>query len=240
MNAQNQITVPDAATLDTLPYRSAIDRVATMRALVMRLALVVSRLSGDRTDDQKTALREELQSHAKTLRRTLTVIQGKTVFSSLPQELSGWLASIAVGQPEQMRVIVRMVELTEEIQDSALSDTGLPAAKLDAYVDFGQGPFFEAVSALTDQIWAQIEDGRATQLERAMQSATRLGEGLNRLERIGKYVRSMSINASVEASRAGEAGKGLAIIAQEFKVLAEEVQQLTLSAREDIESIETS
>ncbi|WP_187431591.1 hypothetical protein ROLI_022630 [Roseobacter fucihabitans] len=47
----------------------------------------------------------------------------------------------------------------------------------------------------------------------------------------------MSINASMEASRAGEAGKGLAIIAQEFKTLAEEVQQLTSSAREDIQNI---
>ncbi|MEM9638892.1 MAG: methyl-accepting chemotaxis protein [Pseudomonadota bacterium] len=240
MNAQNQISLPDAATIDTLPYRTAIDRVATLRALVMRLGLTVSQLSVDRSESKKASLQEALQTYCKTMRHTLNVIQGQAVFSTLPEELSTWIATIAGTQETHVRVISRMADMTDALCRDALSDTGVSPDTFDTYVAFGQGAFFEAVSDLTESIWSQIESGRATQLERAMQSAARLGEGLNRLERIGKYVRSMSINASVEASRAGEAGKGLAIIAQEFKVLAEEVQQLTLSAREDIESIETS
>ncbi|MDW3184021.1 MAG: methyl-accepting chemotaxis protein [Roseobacter sp.] len=240
MNMQNQIALPDAATIGTLPYREAIDRVATLRALVMRLALGVSQMSCDRTDDQTAKLRENLQAQVKTLHHTLAVLRGQTTFSTLPETLSLWLAGVAATQDAQLQVIARMATMTDSLCESALSEEGAAPETLDKYIAFGQGAFFEAVSALTEEFWARIEDGRATQLDRAMQSAARLGEGLSRLERIGKYVRSMSINASVEASRAGEAGKGLAIIAQEFKVLAEEVQQLTLSAREDIESIETS
>lgn len=240
MNAQTKISVPDAATIDTLPYRAAIDRVATLRALVMRIALTASQLSGDRPDDKKARLREAMQNHAQTLRQSLTVLQGQDQFAGLPEELSHWMASIASDQGPRMRVIDRMVQMTDSLCEEAPSDEEISPATLDAYVDFGQSEFFDAVTALTEHVWSQIEDGRATQLERAMQSANRLGEGLSRLERIGKYVRSMSINASVEASRAGEAGKGLAIIAQEFKVLAEEVQQLTFSARQDIESIEAA
>lgn len=240
MNAQNPIAVPDAATLDTLPYRCAIDRVATLRALVMRIALTASRLAADPSGDCKIEMSDALETHAKTFRQALQVIQGQDVFADLPEMLSIWMASIASGRAEQMAVISRMANMTDDLCEKAMSDDGLPEANLDDYIALGQGDFFEAVTALTDEFWNQIEDGRATQLERAMQSAARLGEGLSRLERIGKYVRSMSINASVEASRAGEAGKGLAIIAQEFKVLAEEVQQLTFSARQDIESIDAS
>ncbi|MBW4708706.1 hypothetical protein KX928_13030 [Roseobacter sp. YSTF-M11] len=139
----------------------------------------------------------------------------------------------------ELRVIRRMADLTDQLQGSVCAETDAPDPLVQEYIAFGQKEFFEAVSTLVEGFWTSIESGRALQLERAMKSAARLDQSLNRLERIGKYVRSMSINASVEASRAGEAGKGLAIIAQEFKVLAEEVQQLTLSAREDIEKLDT-
>lgn len=240
MNAQAEITAPDAATIDTLPYRTAIDRVATMRALVMRMALTVSQLATDRTDDQRVALEADASAQAEKLRQTYDVLRGQSTFSDLPEELSSWLATIAQDQTSHMALISRMADMTDSLRDAALGEDGAHSATLDTYVAYAQGDFFDAVTALTEHIWTYIEDGRALQLERAMQSATRLGEGLSRLERIGKYVRSMSINASVEASRAGEAGKGLAIIAQEFKVLAEEVQELTFSARQDIESIESS
>ncbi|WP_300058024.1 methyl-accepting chemotaxis protein [uncultured Roseobacter sp.] len=240
MNAQTEITAPDAATIDTLPYRAAIDRVATMRALVMRMALAISQLASDRTDDQRESLQADAQAHAEKLRHTYDVLRGQSTFTDLPEELSGWLATIAQDQTSRMAAISRMADMTDSLRDAALGDDGVKPSDFDSYVAYAQGDFFEVVTVLTEHIWKYIEDGRALQLERAMQSATRLGEGLSRLERIGKYVRSMSINASVEASRAGEAGKGLAIIAQEFKVLAEEVQELTFSARQDIESIENA
>ncbi|MGC3937041.1 methyl-accepting chemotaxis protein [Roseobacter sp. EG26] len=238
MNVQSQIAVPDAALLDTLPYRDAIDRVATLRARVVRVALTVSLLSGEKTAEERDALGKELAAHARTIRHTLRVVEGVAVFETLPDVLSVWLAAISVNHKTEMKVIARMADLTEKLVEDSATETGIPEKQLLDYIAFGQKEFFEAVSALVEGFWTGIESGRAEQLERAMQSAARLDQSLNRLERIGRYVRAMSINASVEASRAGEAGKGLAIIAQEFKVLAEEVQQLTLSAREDIEKLD--
>ncbi|MCV3271037.1 methyl-accepting chemotaxis protein [Roseobacter sinensis] len=240
MTIQTEITTPDAATIDTLPFRTAIDRVATLRTLVMRMALKVSQLAADPTEEQRAALKEDAEAQAGTLRHTHDVLCGKAIFDDLPEALSAWLATVAQDQRGGLTAIARMADMTDGLRDTAEEGDAAEPDGLDTYVAYAQGDFFDAVTALTEHIWVQVDDGRATQLERAMQSATRLGEGLSRLERIGKYVRSMSINASVEASRAGEAGKGLAIIAQEFKVLAEEVQELTYSARQDIESIENS
>ncbi|MDW3221674.1 MAG: methyl-accepting chemotaxis protein [Paracoccaceae bacterium] len=237
---QNDIVVPDASKIDKMPYRKAIDRIATLRALVVRIALNASQLGNGHTDSDQQMSRDNLTRQAETLTQTVEVLKGAATLSDLPEELSTWLAQMASAQEAQMRIIKRMVEKSNALVTAASSEDGVPRDALQAYIAFGQGEFFEAVSELTDTIWDQIEAGRSQQLDIAMQSAARLGEGLGRLERIGKYVRSMSINASVEASRAGEAGKGLAIIAQEFKTLAEEVQQLTLSAREDIQSIEAS
>lgn len=55
-----------------------------------------------------------------------------------------------------------------------------------------------------------------------------------RVIRVGKHVRLVSLNASVEAARAGDVGKGLMVIAHEFKSLAEEIQSLAKDARGDM------
>ncbi|WP_299962200.1 methyl-accepting chemotaxis protein [uncultured Roseobacter sp.] len=240
MNMQSQITAPDAATLDTLPYRKAIDRVAMLRTLSMQIALNVSQLAADETSTRHGQLTSDLKDLSASLKTTAAVLSGEQTFDDLPEALGHWLASIAKQNTKEAHVIAHMADKADKLVQQALSGDGVEATDLASFISFAEDDFLSAVSRLTDRIWATIEDGRAEQLERAMQSAARLNEGLTRLERIGKYVRSMSINASVEASRAGEAGKGLAIIAQEFKTLAEEVQQLTVSAREDIESIESS
>ena len=65
-------------------------------------------------------------------------------------------------------------------------------------------------------------------------AAEAIGKTLTRLEHIGKHVRLVSLYASVEASRVGDAGRGLGVIAVEFKTLAEEIQMLAVTARADI------
>ncbi|MEP2641610.1 methyl-accepting chemotaxis protein [Roseobacter sp.] len=238
MNVQANIDASETTDTDTLAYRSAIDRVLNLRSLVMRVAICASQMATDRSDGERATLQKEAQTQAEQLRHTLDVLRGDTVFSSFPEQLSIWLASAVKDQPQNLTTIGRMTTKTDALCEALAKDENVDTQTLDSYIAFSQGDFYVAVSDLVDRVWTQIETERKEQLDRSLQSATRLGEDLRRLERIGKYVRSMSINASVEASRAGEAGKGLAIIAQEFKVLAEEVQQLTLSARQDIETIE--
>ncbi|GFE50288.1 hypothetical protein So717_20410 [Roseobacter cerasinus] len=239
MTAPAKISLSDASAINALPYRAAIDRVATLRTLVLRIGLTISQHASESADDKRQTLQADVDAQVQTLRQTIEVLQGTAHFDDLPEALSHWLAALAESQSTEMAVIGRMVSRTDELC-AALQQDGPSPQILDSYIAFAEREFFDAVSTVMDHIWAQMDDNRAAQLDRAMQSAARLAEGLNRLERIGKYVRSMSINASVEASRAGEAGKGLVIIAQEFKTLAEEVQELTLSAREDIQTIESS
>lgn len=239
MTSPAKISLSDASAINALPYRAAIDRVAMLRALVMRIGLTISQHAGESADDKRAALFAAVETRMEALRHTIAVLQGQAVFDDLPEPLSHWLAALAEGQSAEMTVIARMVSRTDELS-AAIQQDGASPQLLDSYIAFAEREFFDAVSIVMDHIWAQMDDNRAAQLDRAIKSAARLAEGLNRLERIGKYVRSMSINASVEASRAGEAGKGLVIIAQEFKTLAEEVQELTLSAREDIQTIESS
>ena len=83
-------------------------------------------------------------------------------------------------------------------------------------------------------VWADMDTAREEELREATTAAEKLGKRLGRLHDIGKHVRLVSLNASVEAARAGDLGKGLMVIANEFKVLAEEIQRLAQDAQNDV------
>ncbi|WP_375227573.1 methyl-accepting chemotaxis protein [Roseobacter sp. S98] len=230
-----QTSVPDAATLDTLPYREAIDRVATIRAQVVRVALDVSLIVGSETSD--AGLADEVAGLAETIRRAAAVVSGDDVFPDLPEPLSHWIAARSEPLKQERRVIMAVAESTTALSEQLAQGETISAEDLARYVANGKTAVFAAVTAIITHLWEGIESGRAAHLAAAAESARNLEASLDRLDRIGRYVRSMSINASVEASRAGEAGKGLTIIAHEFKTLAEEVQQLIVTARTDIRDI---
>jgi methyl-accepting chemotaxis protein len=62
------------------------------------------------------------------------------------------------------------------------------------------------------------------------EAATRIGDVVHLIQNIASQTNLLALNATIEAARAGDAGKGFAIVANEVKTLANQ----TSSATEDI------
>jgi methyl-accepting chemotaxis protein len=111
----------------------------------------------------------------------------------------------------------------------------------------------EQLSASINEIGRQVEKttqvvgGAAThaeatnkQVEKLAETANAIGNVVSLIQDIAEQTNLLALNATIEAARAGEAGKGFAVVASEVKGLAEQTAKATGDIAAQINEIQSS
>lgn len=232
------VPTDDLVNLEQRDMRALIDEVASTRALMVLMSYRLMAFHGAPDAAARATLGKEFQGLRDTFKRNMRLMYGQGRFEELPKHHIERVRAVAAQHPEVEQKLIEAERKVDRMANLVAGEQTLDFAMAHSFMNDTWPSVSDQITTLVMALWTDMDSAREHDLKAATQAALSLGKRLNRLEHIGKHVRLVSLNASVEASRAGDVGKGLMVIAHEFKTLAEEIQVLAKDARADVTAIE--
>ncbi|GFM80444.1 methyl-accepting chemotaxis protein [Pseudomonas cichorii] len=218
-----QITRPLQETMDV------VDRIASGD---LSQNIVVTRR------DELGVLQQGIQRMGSTLRDLITGIRdGVTQIASAAEELSAVTEQTSAGVNSQKvetdQVATAMHEMSATVQEVARNaeQASHAASNADREARDGDRVVGEAIAQI-EKLAAEV--GRsADAMSELEQESDKIGKVMDVIKAVAEQTNLLALNAAIEAARAGEAGRGFAVVADEVRGLAQRTQQST----EEIENL---
>ncbi|UZE24282.1 methyl-accepting chemotaxis protein [Pseudomonas sp. B21-056] len=194
--------------------------------------------------DEAGRLLRAMSTMQEKLRDTLQRISGSaTQLASAAEELNSVTDESARGLTQQNNEIEQAAtavnEMTSAVEEVARNAVSTSEASKHATTSVGDGRDLvqETVSAI-ERMSADVQ-GTATLIGNLADESRDIGKVLDVIRGLADQTNLLALNAAIEAARAGEAGRGFAVVADEVRALAHRTQQSTSEIERMIGSIQS-
>ncbi|MCA9756783.1 MAG: methyl-accepting chemotaxis protein [Candidatus Eisenbacteria bacterium] len=179
---------------------------------------------------------EQLHDHVQRLARTADRLgQTSTQMHRVTAEIDERVHRQQLQTDQVAGAVTEMAATAHQVADNA-SDAAAAAESADSSTRQGQAVVGETIESV--QLLLAGLEGATAAIERVSHDSKAIGSVLDVIRGVSEQTNLLALNAAIEAARAGEQGRGFAVVADEVRNLATSTQVSTRQIEEMIQKLQ--
>lgn len=197
-----------------------------------------------KSDDVIGVIIASFNKMAQTLRDLVQAMKDEAAgLHQSAQELQESASMASTGMQQQLgtvnQVVAAVTQMAEKSQDvaSSTADTAKATEDADEQGNTAKLVIVEAMCAV--DALAEMVQSSTEVVSKLEDDSVNIGEVLSVINGIAEQTNLLALNAAIEAARAGEQGRGFAVVADEVRTLATRTQQSTQEITQITENLQS-